>query len=243
MSKVSMLFLALLLSACAAEAVETATPIPTPEIWHIAYASELGWLAAEFDGCLSPATNAGIVVEESQDIQVPGMEADMLLYWGEIDPQGMPAYRLGNDSIAVVLHPTNETDQLSVDELRQVYQGSITAWKDLRAGSSGSIHAWIYPAHLRIQQVFDEHIADAQQGKANLNIAPDVEAMLEAVKSDPDAIGFMPAYWLDGSIKTVNISDWEMPQVPVVLLLMTEPTEEQLDWLSCLTEGLQADAP
>jgi phosphate transport system substrate-binding protein len=45
--------------------------------------------------------------------------------------QGLTEYPLALDGIAVIVHPENPVEDLTRDQLRAVFSGQVTRWKDL----------------------------------------------------------------------------------------------------------------
>ena len=150
------LFLICLLSGCSSTGLYTATTIPTPGVWQVAYSSELGWMTEDFNRCLPASAGVGIISEETQVLQAAGNNADLMLHWGDVDPQGLSAYQLGLDSITVIVHPDNPLSEIQLDDLRSIYAGQTTDWSALSAGQSGMIHPWVYSQHLQLQKAAEE---------------------------------------------------------------------------------------
>jgi hypothetical protein len=235
---IKILLLILLLSGCASNEVSVATPIPTPDVWRVAYSSELGWLVPMFRDCLGADSRAGIVVEESQTMQLAGMQADIMLHWGEVDPQNFPAYHLGDDGIVMIVNSANPLESISNQTILQIYRGEITDWSDISSEYSGTIQAWVYADHLPIQKIFTKQAMKEAAKRPSFNIAPDVEAMLEAIRDDPVGIGFIPGLWQDSSVHRLAWRDGAAFSVPVVLISTKELDQEELSWLDCLQKQI-----
>jgi phosphate transport system substrate-binding protein len=49
------------------------------------------------------------------------------------------AERIGQDAVTILSHPDNAVANLSLDQLRDIYQGKITEWRDVGGGTSGIV--------------------------------------------------------------------------------------------------------
>jgi len=108
------------------------------------------------------------------------------------------------DGIAVIVHPANPLNDLSVDQLRQIFVGKLTNWRDFglppreidainREEGSGTREAF-------------EHLV---MGKAEVSPAAMVQdsngSVREIVAGDPNAIGYISAGLVDNRVKALAI--------------------------------------
>lgn len=106
-------------------------------------------------------------------------------------------FRIATDGIAVILHPGNSVNDLTVEQLRQIYAGEITNWKDVggkdanitivtREEGSGTRGAFIELTGLEVKEgdkKVDKTLASAiTQGSTG--------AVMTTVSGDVNAIGF-----------------------------------------------------
>lgn len=236
-AKKFILLLAFLLTSCTAGVELSSTLVPPPDIWRIAYTPEIAWLVDRFDPCLDLNSRVGIAIEESYNMQVAGSNADILLHWGDIDPQGFKAYLIGTDYLDVIVNYDNPLQEMTIEDLKKIYEGNITNWGAFSPELSGKITAWVYSDHLNIQQKFNESVVDPTSSLSSFNIVPDVSAMLEAIQTDPGAIGFIPAHWPSDTVKRIGLLGWDIPQVPVIWVSKEDPGEEQFEWITCIKEN------
>lgn len=93
------------------------------------------------------------------------------------------------DGLAIIVHPTNPVDKLSVDQLQAIFSGEITRWEQLKAGF-GSISLYARDEHSGTWDSFQSMVlgkktlAPAQRFDAN-------KAVADAVLADKNAIGFV----------------------------------------------------
>ncbi len=226
------------LSACAPVEIPVATPLPTQQVWRVVFPSEMDWLRTGFSSCLVDLPGYSLVVEENQQISQTFPEADFLFSWGDIDPKDRQAYQIGTDSLAVIVNAQNPLDEMDTEMLRRVYRGEMTRWDELNAGSSSEIMVWRYADHLALQQAFESAVDLSGSTLLETWTAPDVSAMIEAVSSSPEAVGFIPGAWdvQESGVKTLGTV--QGVEVPLVVLTIGQPSYEQQVWLNCLREIL-----
>ena len=104
------------------------------------------------------------------------------------------------DAIVPVVHPDNKVGELSLDELRGIYMGSITNWKDVggadarivvvsRDTSSGTYETWETMV-MKGERVAPSALLQASNG-----------AVVQAVSKNPNAIGYIVIGYLDKSTR------------------------------------------
>lgn len=93
------------------------------------------------------------------------------------------------DGLAMIVHPNNPIDTLSVDQLQAIFSGEITRWEQLNAGF-GPINLYARDEHSGTWDSFksmvlgDKTLALAQRFDAN-------KALADAVLADKNGIGFV----------------------------------------------------
>ena len=109
------------------------------------------------------------------------------------------------DAIVPVVHPDNKVGELSLDELRGIYMGSITNWKDVggadarivvvsRDTSSGTYETWETMV-MKGERVAPSALLQASNG-----------AVVQAVSKNPNAIGYIGIGYLDESTKGLQVN-------------------------------------
>ncbi len=112
------------------------------------------------------------------------------------------------DMIVPVVHPDNPVKNLSMDQLKAIYDGSISNWKKLggkdenivvisRDTSSGTYEVWSKLV-LKKADVRNDALLQASNG-----------AVASAVTKNPRAIGYVGYGYLDDSLRAVNVNGVE----------------------------------
>ena len=118
-----------------------------------------------------------------------------------IEPTRIP---VAIDALIPVIHPENPIQNLSMKQLQEIYMGKITNWKDLggkdspivvisRDTSSGTYETW-YERVMKKQRVMPAALLQASNGST-----------VQAVSTNPNAIGYIGFGYLNDTIKKINI--------------------------------------
>jgi len=236
------IFVVLCVSACSSADIPKATAIATSEIWQVNYSPELVWMAEHFAPCAANISNVGIVVQEVMQPGILDTDSDIILYWGDINTGPFTAYQLGLDSVAFIVHPENPIDDLSQEDLGEIYSGGIQDWESINKAYSGEIHVWRYLDELNLQNVFYENVMPEDLITKTAWLAPDVASMMEAIREDPFGIGFIPTAWLNSIVKPVDVIGGEEIRVPLVGLTREKITDQQKTWFACM-QGILSQKP
>lgn len=104
---------------------------------------------------------------------------------------------------AIVIHPNNPLEALSLDQLRSIYTGKVTNWRVLGGGDRPIRRYALTPAD-PLTRLFDEGVM-AGRPYAIVLRKRDSSSLLTAISSDPQAIGFMDASMAAASGDTASI--------------------------------------
>jgi len=224
------------------EPTATLAIIPTPVLWHVQHTSSLRWMTPLMNQCTQEQQdNTALITSEISAPHLDPNEADFLLYWGEPDKPAGYAATVGWDELAVIVHPANTISHLELDGLRAIYSGSVLSWRELDELSpiKGDIKVWSYAENEDVQQNLEALLA-LRTITPRAYLAPDPEAMLEAISRDPAAIGFLPLRSIDASVRTVEAVDASVQALsfPIILISPTEPQGAQREWALCLQDNL-----
>jgi phosphate transport system substrate-binding protein len=139
---------------------------------------------------------AGFVIETEPE-SVGGEEAiltgqcDLAGYAGSprapVVRSGLEATMLGRDAIAVIVHPTRDIDNLSLDQLAGIFSGRIRDWAEV-GGAAGEIRALIVGPASATRKVFRAAVLGSDDYGACETVGPDAD-ILTRVASDSNAIG------------------------------------------------------
>lgn len=136
---------------------------------------------------------------------------------------GLKEFKIAGDGIAVVVHPENAVEDLTVEQVRKIFSGEITNWKEVGgsdakigvvsreegSGTRGSFEDMV----MKYEVAGEEREAELTPDAAIQNSTGAVRA---TVAGDPNAIGYMSLGYVDESVKAVKIDGVE-PTVDNIL--------------------------
>lgn len=149
-------------------------------------------------------------------------EAASLARLGDLkSPEGEQVIAL--DGLAVILHPSNPLQALSVEQLARVFAGEVTTWEEL-GGRGGAIRLYARDENSGTWDTFKELVL-ASQGKSLAAAAQRFESsskLSDAVSQDPQGIGFIGLPYIRQA-KPLAISTGDsQPMLPSTELVATE---------------------
>lgn len=100
------------------------------------------------------------------------------------------------DGITVYLHPSNKVKELTVEQLGKIFRGEIKNWKEVGGADSG-IKLYGRENSSGTYVFFQENVVMGDYA-ANCQTLPGTAAVVNAVKKDPNAIGYGGAAYAEG---------------------------------------------
>ncbi len=94
------------------------------------------------------------------------------------------------DGIAVVVHPNNRVHRLDTNQLRDIFSGKVTDWKDL-GGTRGPIRVLARDAKSGTFDTFKALVLASTELSPKAMRFAESDALSNAVATDPSAIGFV----------------------------------------------------
>jgi hypothetical protein len=229
--------LLLLLIGCQT-ALPIATEPPTPQVLPIRVATSLDWLRPTLADC---AMQNGLALAEVR----PGdqLSAVVRLEWGEPQLTQGQWTVLGEDEWALVVSANNPLRSLESADLPLVLSGQVNEWNELLSACADCmpdtglarkpLHVWGYDPNSAEFLAWQEVLGQARTWQLT-GLAPDSAAMYSALVSDPAALGFLPARWVDERVHRV---EWVGPAArPVLAWTADEPQGVIRAWLACIQQ-------
>ena len=125
--------------------------------------------------------------------------------------------KLALDGIGVIVNPKNPLVKLNFNELKRIFTGEQTEWKELDGDNKnvyeGKIKVFIARKNASIHDIFLEKVlASAEYGKGDVVCSTSAQMMME-IKNNENAIGIISMAWitvsndtLDESVKPLKIA-------------------------------------
>ena len=166
---------------------------------------------------------------------------DVLLRWSSLVPANAAPFEIGKDSLAVIVNPENPIGTLDMPKVKDFYTGQAAVWTDAEGAPLGSVQTWVYPSEEDTQILLTSTLLADLPTVTTARIAPNPAAMLEAVAADPLAIGFVPARWLDSTVRKISITGYASDQwtLPILAVTRSEPSGITRDWLLCIQDQIE----
>lgn len=121
---------------------------------------------------------------------------------------------VGQDAIAVIVHPGNPVTGLSRSQLRDVFQGRVTNWSEL-GGEDQPITVISRESGSGTRAVFEHMIMGSRQTTPSARIAPGSSEVITSVSRDPFAIGYVSGSYLDNRVRALAV-DGVLPEMAAI---------------------------
>lgn len=119
-------------------------------------------------------------------------------------PLPLWAAPIGQDGIAVIVHPANPINNLSLDQLRAIYQGRLRHWGDLN-GQDLDLLLVSREAQDSTRLEFERLVMGTRPISLAARLVTSEAAMLELVATTPGAIGYVSSAFLNQTVKPIAI--------------------------------------
>jgi len=147
---------------------------------------------------------------------------------------GIEPYRISValDGIAVYLHQENTVKEFTLAQLKDIYTGVITNWKDV-GGPDTRIILYSRENNSGTYAFFKEHVLDKEDYTDKTQTLPGTAAVVNAVSKDKNGIGYGGIAWAKG-VKYANVKkDKKSPAVEPTVANVSDgsyPISRDLYW-------------
>lgn len=118
------------------------------------------------------------------------------------------AITIANDGIAVVVHPSNQVKNLTLEQVAQIFTGKITNWQEV-GGKDSKIIVVIRDAASGTRGAFEELVHKGKRAVETALVSPTTGTVRTTIATTKTAIGYISLGALDKSVKAVTISGVE----------------------------------
>ncbi|MBE6507363.1 MAG: phosphate ABC transporter substrate-binding protein, partial [Methanocorpusculum parvum] len=108
----------------------------------------------------------------------------------EKDGNNLKEFIVGKDGIALVGHPSNTVSDLSLEQVKAIYQGEITNWKEV-GGADLKIVLIGRDSSSGTREFFTEFVLDKEDAAKDMQELNSNGAVAQAVSITPGAIGYV----------------------------------------------------
>ena len=221
---------------------ELSTPAPTQEAISVLFQPALKPWADKITGCASSNPLIGLYFLQSPTLDANINNNDIALSLGEPVEMNGSLYlsQMGWEQIMVIINQENDLSQLSTSELQAIFSGQTS---NLENDAGQPLQVWVLPYGDPVRMLFDRAVLPSSRLSAEAMLAPDTEAMLEAISSDVGAIGYLPGSALSSSdpslvaeIKVIQLEQSLQDELrsPVIAISLNEPKGLIRELLTCV---------
>ncbi len=104
---------------------------------------------------------------------------------------------VAKDGLAVYLHDSNPVRELTIAQIRGIYTGTITDWKEV-GGGAGKIVLYGRENSSGTYEYFKDHVLEKADFAASVQTLPGTAAVVHAVARDANGIGYGGAAYAEG---------------------------------------------
>ena len=105
----------------------------------------------------------------------------------------------------VIVHPSNPVENLSLDDVRQIYKGEVSHWRQL-GGANEPVIPVAQPPEADVTEFFGEEALGGQPMVARARMAVNDSAVVAAVARERGAVGYIALGASTANVKVARIS-------------------------------------
>lgn len=113
---------------------------------------------------------------------------------------------IARDGLVIIVHSDNPLKNLTLDEIREIFNGQQTRWQN-QSSTSNIIIPLTYREDDDIYREFHHLIMGQQQITSNAQVVPNISAMIQQVTNTPQAIGYIPLSYINGNVSVLSVDD------------------------------------
>jgi phosphate transport system substrate-binding protein len=153
----------------------------------------------------------GVGVQQAGEGLVEIGHTGRALTEAEVERFGLRSFPFAIDGVAVVFNPRNSVGEITAEQVRQIYAGAITNWKEV-GGQDASIHLYTRDEASGTREVFWDKLLKKGNTVDTAHVVASNGAMKTSVGQDPHAIGYVSIGHLDHTVKTPSLDGIEPSQ-------------------------------
>lgn len=124
------------------------------------------------------------------------------------DEHPLWAAPIGQDGIAVIVHPDSDVTKLTTTQLRSIYQGWVNHWTDA-GGQDGEIIVISRESGSGTRAEFEGLVMGSRRTTSTAQIAPSSTAVVTSVARQPNSIGYVSMSYVDDSVRALTLDSVE----------------------------------
>lgn len=126
--------------------------------------------------------------------------------WADKNKLSFESYSIAKDGIAAIVNNANPINDLSLDQLHDIFTGKITNWSAL-GKYSGVINVISHDPQVGTYEHWKRQIAGKDHITLKAKVITNLAELLQAMTADPHAIGYVGTTFLDRArVKPIAIN-------------------------------------
>jgi len=121
---------------------------------------------------------------------------------GRLELEG---YRFARDAVVMVVHPGNPVENLTVDELKRIYDGEAKRWSEF-GGRDVAILPVVQPETADITECFVQQVTSGVSIQARSIPARGDSEVVATVLREPGAVGYVSLAWADRGARALRLA-------------------------------------
>jgi phosphate transport system substrate-binding protein len=111
----------------------------------------------------------------------------------------------GRDGIAIAVHKDNPIEKLTMENLKDIFTGAVTNWNEV-GGNDQPIVIMSRESNSGTYAFFKEFVLKDEEYDANALLMPSTQAIVEGLKQDANAIGYIGLAYLTDEVKGIPVA-------------------------------------
>ena len=113
-------------------------------------------------------------------------------------------HKVALDGIIAIVHPSMKMDNISMQQLRDIYNGKIKSWSEI-GGPNRPIAAVSRDTSSGTYEVWEEKVLKKDPVRADALLVASNGQMVQTVAKNPYAIGYIGIGYMDKSVKVLKV--------------------------------------
>ena len=151
-------------------------------------------------------TGIKAIIDGTTNIATSSREAkDKEVASGKEKGVTLTGHKVALDGIVPVVHPSVKIDNLTTDQLRDIYNGKIKSWKEL-GGPNRPISVVSRDTSSGTYEVWEEKILKGDKVKADALLVASNGQAVQTIAQNKFAIGYIGIGYIDKSVKVLSVN-------------------------------------
>jgi phosphate transport system substrate-binding protein len=116
----------------------------------------------------------------------------------------LKVYKIGVDGVAIVVNPKNPINGLTKEQVKKIFAGEITNWKEV-GGKDAPINVYTRDPESGTRETFWKFALDKGNITKKAIVVASNGEMKTKIAMDENGIGYLSVGYVDGSVKAIKL--------------------------------------